>query len=204
VLQLRLDNVEQRFGARRVLKGITATASSGECLVVTGPNGSGKSTLLAIIAGLLRPSRGEVRLEREGRLLAGDERRDCTGLVAPALALYDELTAAENLQFFACLRSLELGNAMVEELLARVGLEGRGRDLVGSYSSGMQVRLKYAAALLHRPGLLLLDEPTANLDAAGAVMSQEVIREQRALGIVVLATNDPAETGLGDRVVSLG
>jgi len=101
-------------------------------------------------------------------------------------------------------RGLGLSSEEGEALLAGVGLAGRGDDLVQNYSSGMRQRLKYACALLHRPGLLLLDEPGANLDEAGRAIVEAIIARQRQNGLVVLATNDPREVAFGDVVLHLG
>jgi heme exporter protein A len=201
--ELHIHDLAKRFGRRRVFEGVSAAAATGECLVVTGANGSGKSTLLAIIAGLLRPNKGKVILRLDGHELTAHERREHLGLMAPDVALYHELTGAENLEFFARLRGLNAARSELERLLEQVGLPGRGGDRVGQYSSGMRVRLKYAAALLHRPRFLLLDEPTANLDLSGVAMVETVIEEQRRRGVVVLATNEPDETRFGDRRIDL-
>jgi len=187
-----------------VFRRLWARVTSGECLVVTGPNGSGKSTLLALIAGLLAPDEGEIRVEIEGRRMEPASSRRHIGLVSPDLTLYEELTALENLEFLARVRSLAWSRLEGEALLERVGLQGRGRDLVGTYSSGMRVRLKYCCALQSRPSLLLLDEPTAMLDAGGAGMVEELVGEQKQRGVLVLATNDPRETRHGDLFLDLG
>jgi len=202
--RLELQGLSKRYGRLRVFQGLTAEVRSGQVLVVAGPNGSGKSTLLRIIAGLTHPTAGQVCLFRDGRLLSPEERRRQTGLVAVDVALYGELTAWENLSFFARVRGLGLSPEEGEALLAGVGLAGRGDDLVQNYSSGMRQRLKYACALLHRPGLLLLDEPGANLDEAGRAIVEAIIARQRQNGLVVLATNDPREVAFGDVVLHLG
>lgn len=176
----------------------------GEALVVTGHNGSGKSTLLTIIAGLLRPDKGQIRIRRGGEEISREERRRALGLVAPDLTLYPELTALENLEFFARVRSLRWEPEGARAMLERVGLGGRGRDLVGTFSSGMRVRLKYAVALQAEPAVLLLDEPTAMLDTGGVEVVEQVIAEQRRRGVLVLATNDPQETRHGDLFLHLG
>ncbi len=204
MVELCLENVTKGFGARPVLRNVCADVRTGETLVVTGPNGSGKSTLLGITAGLVRPDRGAVRYLVDGAELSPDARRRDIGLVAPDLTLYPELTALENLEFFARVRGLGWQPAEAEGLLERVGLAGRGRDEVGTFSSGMRVRLKYAAALHPRPSFLLLDEPTAMLDEGGAQIVDGIIAEQRRRGILVLATNDPRETRHGDLFLSLG
>ncbi|MBI2842414.1 MAG: ABC transporter ATP-binding protein [Armatimonadetes bacterium] len=202
-MSLELRQVSKSFGARQVFSGISASIESG-CLAVTGHNGSGKSTLLRIIAGLLAPSSGQVVLTDGGRQSPVEQRRDLTGMVAPDLALYDELSAIENLRFFARVRGLKKTNDELRAPLVRLGLEGRENDRLGSYSSGMRQRVKYAFALMHNPAVLLLDEPSTNLDEAGIRAIGSIIEEQKRRGIVVLATNHPSELAYGDHVLELG
>jgi heme exporter protein A len=202
-ISLTLDHVTRRFGTRSVFSDVCANVQQGQTLIVTGPNGSGKSTLLKIIAGLLPPSSGEVGVLFCGRRLDPAQSRRMMGYVAPDLSLYAELSGVENLRFYAHLRGLTLSRAELAALLERVGLKGRGRDLVGNYSSGMRQRLKYAFALLHRPLILLLDEPTANLDAQGVSIVRQIVEEQRAAGMTILATNETHELEWGDSLVRL-
>lgn len=204
MIQLHLENVSKRFGHRAVLQNVCARVEHGEALVVTGHNGSGKSTLLTVIAGLLRADKGHIRLLEDGVEIPREEHRRALGLVAPDLTLYPELTALENLEFFERVRSLAVDRSLNESLLDRVGLHGRGRDLVGTFSSGMRVRLKYAVALQSQPRVLLLDEPTAMLDVGGVEVVERIIAEQRERGVLVLATNDPQETRHGDLFLHLG
>jgi heme exporter protein A len=204
VLSLRVEQVGKRFGGRTIFQGLQAEACEGEVLVVTGPNGSGKSTLLGILAGLIRPSRGRVVWLEDGKELGFEFRRRELGWVAPDLALYQELTARENLRFFARVRGMNDVEREIDPLLGQVGLERRGDDLVRTYSSGMRQRLKYAFALMGGPRALLLDEPTANLDAQGVAMVDAVIRTQRERGLLVLATNEARETEYGDHCLRLG
>ncbi len=205
-MAIELRSVEHGFGSRRVFGAVTARMTTGQVGVVTGANGAGKSTLLRIVAGLLQPLRGEADVAIAGVSLDALTRRASIGYVAPDLTLYRELTGAENLQFFARLRGVTLSRQDLIERLTEVGLRGRGRDSVGTYSSGMRQRLKYAFALLNRPPILLLDEPTANLDEAGASLVEEIIAKQKTRaggGIVLLATNEPNETGWGDTIIRL-
>jgi heme exporter protein A len=204
LVTLELEDVSKRFGRRRVFEGLTVDVRQGQVLVVTGRNGSGKSTLLLVIAGLLRPARGRVVVSVDGKPLPPESRREWLGMVSPDLTLYPELTALENLRFFEQVRGREPKEDALRALLERVGLAGRGTDLVGTFSSGMRQRLKYAFALSHQPKLLLLDEPTANLDVDGVSMVEAVIAEQRKRGVLVLATNEPDEVRHGDRRVALG
>ncbi len=203
-LTLRLEKVGHHYGTRAVFSRISFEASAGQVVVVTGPNGSGKSTLLRILAGLLIPSEGSIELKFAGKSVNSLQRRRFLGYVSPDLTLYRELTAAENLLFFARLRGIELSRETLIGRLSQVGLRGRGRDLVSAYSSGMRQRLKYAFALLADPPVLLLDEPTANLDVEGVAMVKSVVAEHRKRpggGLTILATNEPDELAWGDRTI---
>jgi heme exporter protein A len=200
---LEIDDLATGYGARRVFAGVSLELRRGETLVVAGANGSGKSTLLRLLCGLQRPTTGSVTYVAGDRRLRPDEARDLVGWVAPDLQLYRELTAIENLAFFAEVRGLRRARAELEELLGEVGLGGRGGDLLAAYSSGMAQRLRYAYALLHRPGVLLLDEPTVTLDERGAALVERIVATQRERGIAVIATNDPRELRYGDYVLRL-
>ena len=202
-LRLELVDIAASYGARRVLAGLTLTLRAGETLVVAGANGSGKSTLLRLICGLQRPTAGRILYVAGERRAGPSEARDLVGWVAPDLQLYRELTALENLEFFARVRGLRPAQAELEALLEDVGLGGRGDDLLAAYSSGMAQRLRYAYALLHRPPVLLLDEPTVTLDERGAALVERLVAAQRERGIAVIATNDPRELRYGDYVLRL-
>ncbi len=202
-IHLHIDNLGASYGARPVFRGITLTLQQGEVLVVSGANGSGKSTLLRLLCGLQRPATGRIVYGWQGQHYTPAMVRPLVGWVAPDLALYRELTGLENLRFFAAVRDLQPPVAELEALLARVGLGGRGHDPVAAYSSGMTHRLRYACALLHRPPVLLLDEPTVTLDERGAAVVDQVIAQHRQHGICVIATNDPRELRYGDYVLTL-
>lgn len=202
-IRLEIEGVRADYGARPVLRDITLEVGAGEVLVVSGPNGSGKSTLLRLLCGLQRPTAGRIIYYRDQQPYDPSAARPLIGWVAPDLALYRELSAIENLRFFARLRHLRLAECQLEQLLALVGLQGRGEDRVATYSSGMLQRLRYAYALLHGPPVLLLDEPTVTLDAAGAAMVEQVVQTQRQQGLVVIATNDPRELRFADLILRL-
>jgi len=169
------------YGRNMLFNEIKAEVQPGQCLVVTGANGAGKSSLLKIIAGLLRPESGTVEFVGH------------RGWASPDVHLYGELTGEENIAFFARLLGTSLEGSAA--LFAKVGLpRGRGRDLVSAYSSGMRQRLKLAVSLLGSPRLLIWDEPTATLDAAGKAAAGEILSHHRANGgLAVVATNDPVE-----------
>jgi heme exporter protein A len=203
-IEVQIDHLAKTYRYRPIFADVCATVQAGETLAITGPNGSGKSTLLRIVCGLTPPTRGQVRLRVDGREVERHERLRYLGLVAPDLALYDELTALENLEFFARVRGLTCDPAALRQRLAQVGLKGRGNDRVGTFSSGMKQRMKFAYALLHEPPVLLLDEPGSNLDEAGRELVARVIAAQRERGVTLLATNDPQEVTYGDRILHLG
>lgn len=201
---LSVRGLAKSYGARGLFRDVTFDLTPGDSLVITGRNGSGKSTLLRILCGLIRPSAGSVTFRVGERPASDRERRAMMGLVAPDLILYDELTALENLHFFARVRGLPRSDEELLALLEDVGLAGRGHDPAGTFSSGMRQRLKYAYALLHRPPILFLDEPTANLDEAGIAFVHRCITRQREGGILIVATNDREELQFGDRILRLG
>jgi heme exporter protein A len=200
---LTLHDVAARYGARPIFSGISLTLQQGEVLVVSGANGSGKSTLLRLLCGLQQPAHGQIRYTLDGADYAPREVLHAAGFVAPDLALYRELTARENLRFFADVRGLEVSHPWIDALLQQVGLAERGDERVACYSSGMVQRLRYACALLHRPAVLLLDEPTVTLDTHGVAMVEQVVAQQRQVGMAVVATNEPRELELGDYILTL-
>lgn len=201
---LTATNLSKRFGPRKVFSEVTFELTAGQSLAVVGPNGSGKSTLLQTLLGVLRPNKGEVIFTHNGNKLDESGIRSSTALVAPYLNLYDQLTGEENLQFFATVSGGAVTGKEINRLLAKVGLEGRGSDRVGEYSSGMKQRIKYAVALLGQPGFLFLDEPTANLDEDGKRVVEQIIEEHRSGAVIVIATNDKEEYRLARQQVILG
>lgn len=203
-IRLTVEGLAADYGARGVFRDVSLEVGAGEALVVSGHNGSGKSTFLRLLAGLQRPTTGQITYWEGDRAFVPQDAAHLLGWVAPDLMLYRDLTARENLRFFAAVRRLSRDEAMLEALLERVGLGGRGDDRLAAYSSGMAQRLRYAYALLHCPPVLLLDEPTLTLDERGAGVVDAVIAEQRRHGLVVIATNDPRELRYGDLLLRLG
>ncbi|MEM3086587.1 MAG: ABC transporter ATP-binding protein [Halobacteria archaeon] len=188
---LRLESVTRSFGGPPVLRGLSLALGEREKAAVVGPNGSGKTTLFRIAAGLLRPGAGSVRVF--GRDLYADRTaRGRVGVAGHEPWLYDALTARENLALYARLRSL--GDPPAEELLQSFGVPP-DRPVAG-FSRGMRQRLNLARALLHRPDLLLLDEPLSHLDAEGRDLVSRTLREFPGAALAMAGGSESA-CGLG-------
>ncbi len=202
--EVSAEDVSRHFGRRRAVSRMTFRASRGTILGLLGPNGAGKSTLLAMLATLLRPSSGSIRYGTLGTT-AGPALRARIGVLGHDLFLYPELTARENLAFFAGLYGIADTNAKARSALERAGLDTRSEDPVSSFSRGMRQRVALERALIHEPRLVLLDEPFTGLDDASTAMLVNRLRELRDGGaIVVLATHDlELAEGLLDHAIFL-
>jgi heme exporter protein A len=203
---LRLAGLRRDYGERTALDGIGLELAAGRSLVVLGPNGSGKTTLLRVLATLLRPSAGEVRvlgcsLPREAWKLRGR-----IGYLGHEPLLYRDLSGRENLRFHARLHGIAgaEAEARIAALLPAAGMERRADERVAGLSAGMRQRLAICRCVLHRPQLLLLDEPDSNLDAEGRELARGLIGP--AAGVTrVLVTHDPERFAAeADRVLRLG
>ncbi len=201
--KITLKNVRKNFGRLLVFDSVNFELTIGSSLAIAGKNGSGKSTLAKIIAGLLSPSAGEVIYQIDGKKIDKLDWFKYIGFVAPYLQLYDEFTGYENLEILARIRGLKNYKSKIEDVLKRVNLYARRDDLVRGYSSGMKQRLKYACALLHEPVVLILDEPTSNLDAEGVEMVWAIAQEQKKKGILIVATNEAEELQMCEEVINL-
>jgi len=203
---LALRSVSQRFGPRLALDAFSLTVARGRVIGLLGPNGAGKTTVINAAAGLQRPTDGCVEWEGEALPFPFPARvRGRIGVVAQDTALYDELTAAENLRFAADLFNVPSPKHRVADVLALVGLDDRARDRVSTLSGGMRRRLTFARALVHDPDLLVLDEPTLAVDIDNRHAIWGHVRRLRREGkTVLLSTNylDEAEA-LCDEVVAL-
>jgi ABC-2 type transport system ATP-binding protein len=187
---LEARGLVKRFGKLTAVDGVGLSVAAGSCTGLLGPNGAGKTTTVSMIAGLLAPDAGEVLID--GAPLGGDtdEKKRRIGLVPQDLALYDELSARDNLELFGALYDLgpaEIGKA-AESALTLVGLADRARDRVKTYSGGMKRRLNLAAALLHDPQLLILDEPTVGVDPQSRAAIFGNLEELRGRGKGILYT----------------
>ncbi len=202
---LTVEDVSRTFGRRRALSRITFRATRGAILGLLGPNGAGKSTLISLLATLLRPSGGSIRYGSYDAAAHGASLRAAIGVLGHDLFLYPELTARENLAFFAGMYSAADRHASAAAALDHAGLADRGDDPVSSFSRGMRQRVALERALIHSPRLVLLDEPFTGLDDASAAALIARLRSLRDGGaIVVLATHDlDLAEGLLDHAVFL-
>ena len=202
---IRLNGVVKQYGLNPVLRGVDLNVEQGEFVTLVGPNGAGKSTLMGIVATLLQPTSGEVFVGGWRLPEQADRVRRHIGLVSHHSLLYRDLTAAENLSFFARLYRMEDADAHIADALHRVGLYARQRDPVGTFSRGMVQRLTIARATLHEPDVLLLDEPYTGLDQEATYLLDELLRGETARGRTILMITHDLGHGLGlaDRLAIL-
>jgi len=203
-VSLEVADLRKEFGNRKVINGLSFSISAPGSIGVTGRNGSGKSTLMKLISGIESPTKGKITLKDDGTEVSKENFIGYLKMVAPEMALYEMLTGYENMQFFARLADVEWSRENADQLLERVGLAGRGDDMVGEYSSGMKQRLKYAVALLPEPKVLLLDEPTSNLDEMGKSIVRSIMAEQLRDSILIVATNEAEDLKSVEQVIRLG
>ena len=203
---LEVRGVTKSYGRVRVLDQLDLTLGWGEVLSVLGPNGSGKTTLVKVLATLTRPDAGEVRVAGTDADRAGARVRRSIGVVMHDPMLYANLTGRENLRFFCRMFSLDHPEERIAEAVARVGMLNRLDQRVGTLSHGMQKRFSIARALLHRPRLLLMDEPESGLDQSAVDLMRAVVEATRAGGGAVLLVTHNLEQALalGDRLAILG
>lgn len=203
MLSLNICELTHYFGMNRILNNINFI-SKGNCIAITGENGAGKSTLMKITAGLLLPTYGMASLCIDGDNISNNERRNLIGMAAPYINLYDELTVQENLQLLLDMRAYRNAQKRIVEVLADTDISQYSNKLFSELSTGQRQRVKIAAAIVHKPVFLLLDEPTVNLDDNGIEIVDCLIKKQSKLGIVVIATNKNSEADLAQEKINLG
>jgi heme exporter protein A len=202
---IQVCDLAKTFGPRVALAGVDLAVDAGEFVALVGPNGAGKTTLLRILATLTRPTSGEVRIAGLVPAKAGEAVRRRIGFLSHRTLLYGDLNAEQNLRFYARMYDLADGPTRIGELLERVGLRERQHDLVCTFSRGMQQRLAVARAVLHRPQVLLLDEPYTGLDPDAAQVLTDLLAELAGAGCTVLWTTHNLDRGLasGRRMIVL-
>ena len=203
---ISIRNLHKRFGRKAVLRGVDLDVEQGEVVALLGANGAGKTTLMRMVCGLSKPDRGEITLGGVSLRRAGRELRRYIGLVTHSPLLYDNLSAQENLRFFAAMYDLEQPEERIEAVLNSVELWPRRRDPVRTYSRGMIQRLAIARAVLHNPPVLLLDEPDTGLDQTSSQMLHDLIRRLGAANRAILLSTHNLDRAVewADSVCLLG
>lgn len=193
---IEVRKVTKAFGHQVALRGVDLHVAEGEFLTLFGPNGAGKTTLIRVIGSLARPNSGTVRLRGQDLGRAAVILRRDLGLISHNPLLYGDLTAEENLRFFARMYDLPQPSARIQAVLDQVGLLARRRDPVRGFSRGMVQRLTIARAILHDPAIMLLDEPYTGLDLQAADMLGAVLQDLVAANRTVVLTTHNLEQGL--------
>jgi heme exporter protein A len=186
---IEVKKLVKRFGMKAVLRGLDFHVQTGEFVALLGPNGAGKTTFLRILASLSRPSMGQVKVA--GFMLPAQSAavRQRLGVVSHMPLLYGDLTAEENLQFYGRMYNIPALNERITEVLDLVGLSPRRRDMVRTFSRGMQQRLAIGRAVLHNPDVMLFDEPYTGLDQDASEMLDGVLKNVAAAGRTVVMTS---------------
>ena len=202
---LAVEKLDKTFGARWALRGITFQITPGEIVALVGPNGAGKTTLLRILGTLARPNAGRVFVNQAPALEQANAARAAIGFVGHQTFLYDDLTAWENLNFYARLYDLPERAQTIRAVAARVGITNRLNDVTRTLSRGLQQRLTIARMLLHAPAVLLLDEPYTGLDKVAADLLDQMMTDAKHAGRAVLFSTHDLERGLAvcDRAIIL-
>jgi heme exporter protein A len=204
-VSITANDLSKDFNRRPIFRDISFSLSLPSSLAITGKNGAGKSTLSKILAGLISSTQGSISYMLNDKYVGIEEFKHHIGFVSPYLNLYDEFTALENLQLLSRIRATTQQNeGRMKDMLSLVNLWQRRDDLVGTFSSGMKQRLKYAFALLHNPIVLILDEPTSNLDEEGIEFVQRIVKQQKEEGVLIVATNDKEEAGWCAQEIHVG
>jgi len=187
---IQVEHLRKNFGELTAVDGVSFEVRDGEIFGLLGPNGAGKTTTINMISGVLRPDGGRIVVDDTDIWLEPKKVKRSLGVVPQEIAVYEDLTARDNLNFWGSLYGLK-GRELrrrVDEALSRVGLAERAKDKVKGFSGGMKRRLNLCMGLLHRPKFLLLDEPTVGIDPQARLAILEVIREAAAAGSTVLYT----------------
>ena len=202
---IEVQGLTKSFGERYALRGIDLRVSKGERLIIFGPNGAGKTTLIKILATLIKPSSGSVRLDGIDIHDKPAQIRHKISLVGHQTFLYDDLTIYENLKFYGRMYDVTDLEPKIREVIAWVQLESRLHDRVGTLSHGLQQRTSIARAVLHNPSILLLDEPEVGLDPHAGALIRDVLSSINAGSRTVVMTTHNLERGLelGDRIIIL-
>jgi heme exporter protein A len=200
---LEVTQLTKYFGRRLIFSNLNFKFVDNGIYGISGPNGSGKSTLVKILAGIIGANKGKVKHSINDKEIIEENIHNHIGFVSPYLVLYEEFSAEENLMMFAKIRGVEYDKQRVDYLFEKFLLLKRKDDFVKTYSSGMKQRLKFIFALMHSPQLIILDEPTSNLDDEGKNSVYEIVREEGKKNIVLIASNEKNDLELCSETIFL-
>jgi heme exporter protein A len=200
---INADSITKTFGRRLVFRNINFAFSKNGIYGISGSNGSGKTTLLKIAANLLSPTKGTIVYKDSDKNISSEKINNYVGFMAPYLVLYDEFSPLENLRHFAKIRGISFNKEKVENLLEGLNLSSRKDERLKVYSSGMKQRVKFIFSLIHLPKLLLLDEPTSNLDEKGKKIVYDLIEKEKEDRIIIIASNDGKELELCEQMINV-
>jgi len=202
---IEAQELTKSFGNHLALRGVDLEVKQGESVVILGPNGAGKTTLIKVLATIMNPSSGKVLIGGLNSKNDAEEVRRRIGVVTHQTFLYSNLTAYENLVFYSRMHDVPRAKERIQEVAAVVGMAFRLHDRVGTLSRGMQQRLSIARSLLHKPSIMLLDEPETGLDQQAISIFWQALRREEMLERTIILTTHNLERGLelSDRVLIL-
>ncbi len=202
---IEVQGLTKAFSNHLALRGVDLTVGQGESVVIFGPNGAGKTTLIKVLATIMNPSSGRVLVDGLNLKNNAEEVRRRIGVVTHQTFLYSNLTAYENLEFYSRMYDVPRRKERIHEVVDVVGMTSRLYDRVGTLSRGMQQRLSIARSLLHKPAIMLLDEPETGLDQQATAMLWEVLQTEGEGKRTIILTTHNLERGLelGDRLLIL-
>ncbi len=202
---IEVQGLTKSFGSHLALREVDLKVGQGEFVVIFGPNGAGKTTLIKVLATIMNPSSGKVVIAGLNLKNHAEEIRRRLGVVTHQTFLYSNLTAYENLAFYCRMYDVPRGKERIHEVVAMVGMVSRLHDRVGTLSRGMQQRLSIARSLLHKPAIMLLDEPETGLDQRASAMLRETLQTEEEGKRTIVLTTHSLERGLelGERLLIL-
>ncbi|MBI2420193.1 MAG: ABC transporter ATP-binding protein [Ignavibacteriales bacterium] len=200
---LQLQDVTKIYSRRTIFKNINAGFHSNGIYGIAGSNGTGKSTLVKAIANIISPTSGKVHHQKNNVMIEEQHLHNEVGFLSPYFVFYEEFSAEENIDIFLKIRGIEKNSGLIDTLFDRLVLNKRRGDAVKTYSSGMKQRLKLIFALSHTPSLLILDEPTSNLDDAGKEQFYGIIKEYADKSVILVASNEKNDLALCSSVLNL-
>jgi len=199
-MQIQLINTGKRFNREWIFKQVNYQFFPGKKYAITGPNGSGKSTLLQVISGSVTHSQGSIQYTLDSKIFTDNNEYKHISIAAPYLELVEEMTASEFLKFHASFKPLDLP---AKEILAIIGLQQAANKQIRYYSSGMKQRLKLAQAFFSKTPVLLLDEPTTNLDTEGIALYRQLINDHTTNKLVIISSNDKHEYDFCEAIIEI-